>query len=177
MITIKIKELEKKLDKKIIRNIKVLGVDTASRTGWAKATVDDKEVKIDYGFIDIESKDKLVKFNFMIEAFPDLVKGNDKIVIEDVFMKFNVMVHSMLSRIGMIVYVLAHQMKINEKYFIWATTARKNIGLKGNVKKDVLHKEFTSKFGIKINDEDITDAIILVLSGIIEKEVVNEDSN
>lgn len=153
---------------KLIReNFTCLGVDTASRTGWAKIVTTSKEVKIDYGFIDIDSKDRNFKFNQMIEIFPSLIKGCDKVVIEDVFLKFNVMVHSFLSRIGMIVYVICHQQGIKEKGFIWATTARKNIGIKGNAKKEEIHREFIEKFDIKIDDPDIMDAVILALTGII----------
>ena len=167
MITIKTKVLEKKLGKPIKVNITVLGVDTASRTGWCKIVTTDKEVKIDYGFIDIDSKDRNFKFNQMIDIFPSLIKGCDKVIIEDVFMKFNVMVHSFLSRIGMIVYVICHQQGIKDKDFVWATTARKKVGLKGNAKKEAIHKEFIEKFGIEIDDEDIMDSIILALNGII----------
>ena len=166
MINIKIQNLEKKLGKLIKRNITVLGIDTASRTGWAKITVNSK-VKIDYGFIDITSKDRYFKFNQMIEIFPDLIKGCDKVIIEDVYLKFNVMIHAMLSRIGMIVYVLAHQLGIKEKEFMWASTARKNLGLKGNAKKEEMHKEFKEKYNINIEDEDIMDALILAMNGIL----------
>ena len=166
MINIKIQNLEKKLGKLIKRNITVLGIDTASRTGWVKITVNSK-VKIDYGFIDITSKDRYFKFNQMIEIFPDLIKGCDKVIIEDVYLKFNVMIHAMLSRIGMIVYVLAHQLGIKEKEFMWASTARKNLGLKGNAKKEEMHKEFKEKYNINIEDEDIMDALILAMNGIL----------
>jgi Holliday junction resolvasome RuvABC endonuclease subunit len=169
MIVLKIKDLEKQLGKLVKRNITCLGVDTASRTGWCIIKTTDKEANIDYGFIDIDSKDRNFKFNQMIDMFPNLIKGCDVVVIEDVFLKFNVMVHSFLSRIGMIVYVICHQQGIKSKDFIWASTARKNLGLKGNAKKDIIHKEFTEKFGIKIDDEDIMDSIILALNGIIQK--------
>lgn len=169
MLKISISKLEKQLGKLVKQNTTVLGFDTASRSGWCKIVTTDKEVKLDYGFIDIDSKDRNFKFNQMIEIFPNLIKGCDKVVIEDVFLKFNVMVHSFLSRIGMIVYVISHQLGIKEKDFIWATTARKNIGLKGNAKKEEIHKEFTEKFDIKINDPDIMDAIVLALNGVIQE--------
>uniref|UniRef100_A0A6H2A429 Putative Crossover junction endodeoxyribonuclease n=1 Tax=viral metagenome TaxID=1070528 RepID=A0A6H2A429_9ZZZZ len=168
MITLKIKDLEKKLNRKISKNINLLAVDTASKTGWAKITTTDKDIKIDYGFIDIQSKDKEFKYNQMIDTFPELIKGCDKVIIEDVFLRFNVMVHSMLSRIGMIVYVIAHQLKVKDKYFIWASSSRKLIGLK-NAKKDIVQKEFKEKFNIKIEDEDIIDSLILGFGGLIEK--------
>lgn len=167
MLKISISKLEKQLGKLIRKNFTCLGVDTASRTGWCRIKIDSKEVEMDYGFIDIESKDRNFKFNQMIEIFPDLIKGCDKVVIEDVFLKFNVMVHSFLSRIGMIVYVLCHLQGIKEKDFIWATTARKNLGFKGNAKKEEIHEEFKERFNINIEDEDIVDAIVLALQGVI----------
>jgi Holliday junction resolvasome RuvABC endonuclease subunit len=166
VITLSVEKLEKQLGKLIRRNITVLGVDTASRSGWCRITVNAK-VHIDYGFIDIDSKDRNFKFNQMIDIFPQLLEGCDKVVIEDVFLKFNVMIHAMLSRIGMIVYVLAHQKGIKEKEWKMATSARKDIGLKGRGKKEEVHKEFREKMELDITDIDIVDSIILALSGIL----------
>ena len=162
-------ELEKLLQKPIKKNIISLGVDTATRSGWVKIKTTDNEILIEYGFINIDIKDPSIKFNKMIEIFDDLLKKVNVVVIEDVFLKFNVKVHSFLARVGIIVYVLAHLHNIKDKKFILASTARKSLGLKGNAKKDEIHKEIQNKFHFNIDDPDIVDAFVLSLIGIIQE--------
>lgn len=175
MISIKIKDLEKRLERRIKRNIISLGIDPASRTGWCSAITDKDTVIFDYGFIDVKSKDVFFKYNQLINYFTDLFsifksKDCEKIVvIEDVFFGKNINTLKMLARIGMIAYVLSHQKNLPRTYIL-ASTARSSLGFKGTSKKPEVHYEIKNKLKIDLNDEDATDALILSLIGIVEEK-------
>jgi len=170
MIYIKRDKLEATLGQKINRNIRSLGVDTASRTGWAITDSHNDLITIDYKWIDIKTTDNNFKFNRMISIFSDIFKNYlpNIVIIEDTFLRFNVNVVKLLSRLGMIVYTCAYLSPVFcEKHFLGPSSARKNLGLKGNAKKEKVHEEFKEKFNIELEDPDIIDAIILSMNGII----------
>jgi len=173
MIILKIKDLEKKLNKLIKRNTKCLGVDTASRTGWALITTNSNEVIIDYGILNIKTTNNYYKYNYLIGFFDKLIYNNlnknSVIVIEDTFYHFNPKMYAFISRVGMIVYTIAEICSVKNKYFITAAKARKNLGFKGTAKKEEIHRQFRDSFYINIKDKDVVDAIILALNGIIKE--------
>jgi hypothetical protein len=74
----------------------------------------------------------------------------------------------MLSRLGAFAYSSAYLNKIPDIKFILATSARKYLGLKGNAKKKIIQKEFIKRLKLGIKDEDIVDAMILALNGVLE---------
>jgi len=166
---LKIKEVEKKLKIKIKKNINVLGIDTASRTGWATIKTNSKNLEIDYGYIDVRKLKSLnEKYDAMINSFGSLIKPKqNKVVIEDTFFGPNVYTLKLLSRIGMIVYVLARLKKIKNVFFINASSARSRLNFNSRAKKEEIHKEFRRRIKIKILDKDIMDAIILALNGVL----------
>ena len=90
-----------------------------------------------------------------------------KMIIEESFYGRNVKTFQMLSRLGGFAYAVAHLNGLKEKKFLLATTARKNLGFKGNLKKKVIQKEFIKKLKLQLEDEDIIDAMILALNGIL----------
>lgn len=166
---IQIQKLEKSMGVPIKRNLKCLGVDTASRTGWCSISTRQKTAKIEYGFVSIESKSLDFKYDRMINIFDSLLKENyDLIIIEDVFFGKSIHVVKMLSRIGMIVYVLACLKNIKRTWLL-ATQARKGIGINSRLKKKEVHKIFNKRFKFGTKDEDAIDAIILALNGVIDK--------
>ena len=169
MITIKTNKIEKAFGLKVIPNITCLGVDTASRTGWCKATTYKKEVMFDFGIVDIKTSDKYFKYNRYIETFKSLIDA-DKVVIEESYYSKNVKTFQMLSRIGAFAYASAHLNKIPDTSFILATSARKYLGFKGNAKKEIIQKEFIELLNLKIDDNDVIDAMILSLVGILEEK-------
>lgn len=172
MLTLKIKNIETKLNKKLKKNHITLGIDTASRTGWAIAKTFDDNLIIDYGILDIKSKDKYFKYNQIIDFFDRLIwndlNKDSTIIIEDTFYHFNPKMFAFISRIGMIVYTIAELLGIKNKIFITASQARKKLGFKGTLKKEQLHNEFRKRFDIKLIDKDVIDAIILALVGAIK---------
>lgn len=171
MLKITINKIEKIAGRKVIKNLKVIGFDTASRTGWCKIVTDNTHVHLDYGFIDIKSKNLYFKYDQCIEAFDNLVFNElDKVVIEETWYGRNVRVFQLLSRLGGFIYALAHLKKIKQKYFLSAVQARKTLGFTSRGDKKLVHKEFHEKFkDIKIEDNDIVDGIILALCGILEE--------
>jgi Holliday junction resolvasome RuvABC endonuclease subunit len=44
------------------------------------------------------------------------------------------------------------------------------LGFKGNAKKEVIQKEFIERLDISIKDNDIIDAMILSITGILNKD-------
>ena len=169
MLIFNTEKIQKIFKKEVIPNISCLGVDTASRTGWCRAETTIDQIKLDYGFIDIESKDKYFKYNHYIEIFRSLINV-DILVIEESFYGQNAKTFQMLSRLGGFVYAVAHINNQKHKRFLLATSARKFLGLKGNSKKAEVQKEFCKKLNLKLEDEDIIDAIILAFNGILKGE-------
>jgi len=171
-----IKELEDILGVPVTKKIKVLGLDTASRTGWCILDTNKPTIKIEYGFIDVKSKSKLAKLNTFIKVFSDLIHEDYKVVVEDVFLRYyfwggkqraNVAGFALLCRIGSIAYTIA-KLKNCSATYINASSARKKLGLKKSKKADV-QAEFKKKFGFdEIKDEDIIDALVLALGGLIK---------
>lgn len=172
MLKISNKKMQKIFGKSVIPNIKVLGVDGASKSGWCKIRTDKINCYLDYGFIAIKSSDKCFKYNQIIDLFQDVIKDNDIIVIEEAFYKRNKKVFQMLSQIGAIIYTLAHLAGINNKQFVPAITVRKYVGLQGNAKKEVIQEEFLKKFSIKVTDNDVVDAVILALFAVLKENTL-----
>lgn len=168
MITIKTKELEKRLGLKLLKTGKSAGLDCASRTGWSLIESKDGETVIDYGFIDIKAKDHSQKFNDIIKIFDQFIKGwNCSVIIEDCFFSRSVSTLKMLARIGMIGYVLC---RINgcEVNFLLPTSARAKLGLPSKAKKEVVHRAFQKRLKLGLKDEDAVDAVVLGLCGQID---------
>lgn len=172
MIKINISTIEKAFGKQVIKNIVCLGVDTASRTGWCKATVNGSYIIFEYGFIDIESKDITFKYNRYIDFFKQYFENQkiDKVIIEEAYYGRNVKSFQKLSRFGMIVYMAAYLKDINRK-FLPPSESRKSIGLikMGNKPKEEVHKALKSKIDLGIEDVDIIDSFILCFTGILQE--------
>ncbi len=171
MITLKIKTIEKKFGIKVKRNINVLGVDTASRTGYATIRVNTKNLYLDYGYIDVRKLPTLnEKYNVIIKEFDNLIKTEqDRVVVEDTFFGPNVYALKLLSRIGMVVYVLSFLKNIKKIDFINASSARSKLGFNSKAKKEEIHKELRKRINIETIDKDIVDGVILALVGIMEQ--------
>ncbi len=163
----KIKTIEKKLNIKIKKNVKVLGIDTASRTGWCILTTSDTHIKKEVGFIKVSSKNRYFKYNELVELFYNIIKPGYHVVIEDTFFRFNPAMFKMISRIGAIAYTIAHLKGCDVEYLM-ATSARKRLGLPSNKKKKEVHEAFIKLIKTKVTDEDIIDAEILALNGLIK---------
>jgi len=172
---LKTKLIEKAFKRKVIPFVSAMGIDTASRTGWCKATTDPNYVTFDYNFIHVKTRDKYSKYNQYIDIFSAFPMA-DKIIIEEAFLKFfrgkgAVKGFQLLSRIGMTAYTSFYLRGKRDSEFMLASTARKNLGFLGNAKKELIHKQFKKLLKIKIDDEDIIDAMILAINGILEEKI------
>lgn len=175
-IVLKIPYLEKVFGIKIKRNVVSIGLDTASKTGYAIAQTTDTSVKITIGFINIdvskisdkEERDE-IRYNTIYKTLKQLLKKEYITVIEQVYFGNNVHTLIILSRIGAIAWTLAKEIGCTNIIWKSAVQARKILGLKSNVKKLLVQQEFKEKIKINIDNEDIIDAIILALNGLAEK--------
>jgi len=175
MIKLSKKKIQKEFGRKVEPLVNCLGVDTASRTGWCKIITGAEDVdtiEVDYGFVNIKSTDKYFKYNQYIEIFSNMLTKDLRIVIEESFFGQNAKTFQMLSRFGGFIYALAHIRGIRDKYFILATSSRKFLGIKGNMKKKLVQEEFRKRMELEVEDDDIIDAIILAFNGILEPDQV-----
>lgn len=171
---LKIKDIEDKLGINVERNVKVLGLDTALKTGWCLLELDKERCKITAGTIDLRKLGKgTERLNALIRYFDKLINNKYRIIIEDTFYSFNPAMFALISRIGMIAYVVAFKKGCSLIKFIRASHARKTIGFKGNTKKAIFQEEFIKKLGIKLEDNDIIDALVLALNGI-KKDIIKK---
>lgn len=170
LTSIKISEIEKKLGKKLRKRTKVLGLDTASKTGYAILETTDKYMTIDVGIIAVKSKDMYFKYDRIIDYLKKLINDNKyRIIIEDTFFSRNAKTLKMLTRIGAFGYLLAKEIGCKNIRFIMASLARKTVGFKGNAKKIELVDKVNKLLGTELKTHDITDAIILALNGLIKE--------
>ncbi len=175
MMKISIEKLERKLKATIIPNITVKGIDAAKKvTGLCEIKTTNTHVLIDTTTISFDTKDNYYVFNHMIDYFNHWIDGSeDIVVIEDAFLKNNVSVCQLLSRIGQIAYTICHLKRVGDKYYIKPAEARKKILIKNGNKEKVVHPQFKKRFPeINLNDPDAIDAIILAFGGIIKKRKV-----
>jgi len=171
MLTISNKVLEKAFNRPVKKHVVCLGVDTASRTGWCKVKTNDTESVFDYGVIAVDSTSTYYKYNQFIEIFNKIIEQDNVVVIEESYCGINIKTFQLLSRLGAYVYAIAFFKGVKDKRFTLATTARKFLGFKGNLNKKKIHKEFKQRLSldlIYIDDEDVIDAFILALNGILE---------
>lgn len=167
----KISKLEKILGRKIKKNYKCLGIDTASRTGWALITTKAQYIIIDTGFIDIDTKNRYFKFNIIIDFFNRLIQPEWAVIVEDTFYRFNPKMYRLISRIGAVAYAVAYLRGCRAEYRP-ASSARKNLGIKGNCKKKEVSIYLKDLLGIEVKDDDIGDAIVLALNGILVDVII-----
>lgn len=170
-----INKIENKLAVKLTRDRTVLGLDTASRSGYCIATTKGNKLILSTGFIAVDVskiKDKTVKnalrYNAVYETLTELITKDQVVVIEDVFFARNVYTAILLARIGAIAYTVSRQKEIRDIRWKTAIQARKMLGLKCNKKKEEVHAQFCELIGTTITDIDIIDALILSLCGLIE---------
>lgn len=187
-----IKKLEKKLRFNLYRNCYVLGVDLASTTGLAIIKTTDKKLELDTTIIKLPSADKeddrcdqyVDKMAIILKWIRDFKKGiNPKnktksiLVLENSYLGFNAYTFGQLKMMGGICFAeLFDLFDIVE--IIFATTARKTVGFKsqlkrGSVRKDKkleLIKFINDILGANFESDDICDAIILALAGLKEKD-------
>jgi Holliday junction resolvasome RuvABC endonuclease subunit len=163
---VKLKAIEKVLGELDLSK-PILGIDTATRTGWALISKSKDYMNIETGFFSIKVNNIYLKYNEYVSIFEGLIKPEYKVVIEDTYFRFNPYMFKIISRLGGIAYTLSVLKKCEVEY-IMASSARKKVGIKGTgIKKPQVANHLIA-LGINIDDEDISDAIVLALSGAIK---------
>ena len=169
---IKIVDLEAKLNKEIKRNFVSVGVDTATTTGIGFISTDKTYITIDWAFIKFETNRIQDLYKQMYIEFGKFIDKNvDCCVVEDVFLGMNPNVTIKLARFGGLVMAQAIN---NEVHFetIGAKSARAKFfkldskKYKGKTKKAVA--DYLISLGIKIDEDNCADGVILALLGVCE---------
>lgn len=169
MMKISVNRLETIFGKKVKLNLSVLGVDTSTRTGFCKIKSTEKFVTFEYGFIELEGHDKTYRYNQFIDLFKELIHDIDVMVIEDTFLRFNVKVFQLLTRLGGFVYAIGRMLGIKHIEYITPKASRAFLGLDCKAKKEVVQTELKEKFKeLSITDDDALDAVVLALCGLLE---------
>lgn len=174
-----IAKIEKRFNIKLKCNVQVLGIDTASKTGYCIAKTDEKKLILEIGFVNInvsQIKDKDTRhemlYNTMYEAFTSLIASRfDTVVIENVFHSFNPDTTILLSRFGGIIYSICKTKQVKTTIWKSASQARKALGInqkcpKGKSKETIVAR-INKKLDTKITNNDEIDAIVLALNGLI----------
>lgn len=179
---ITIKKLEQIVGYKVKRNFTSIGFDTATRLGLAVLTSNEKYVIIDTAFIEFEKGrvNKRQKYRQMIEAFEEIITKRVGInIIEDTYLQFfgpakyaQAEVFKELTRYGG--FLISESVRKEVDYeIIGASSARSKLKIKtagygrGNSKLAVCNW-LRKNLALKINDHDISDAIVLGLLGMCE---------
>jgi Holliday junction resolvasome RuvABC endonuclease subunit len=171
-----IEKIEKRFEIILKKNATVLGLDTASKTGYCIAKTDSKKLILEIGFINVDVRkieDKYarneMRYNVICDTLQDLITTRfETVCIEDVYYGCNILSLILLARIGAIAYTICKVKKI--KNIVWksAVQARKLLGLPCNKKKEIVQKFFCKKLNVSLSNPDEIDAIILALVGLLQ---------
>lgn len=173
-IILSLNKIEKAFGRKFQKNCIVLGLDTATKTGYCIAKTNGKHISFNIGFINLDVKgikDRQLRNELRYQEFwlrfKELIKSEYKVVIEDVYFGRNAQTLILLARIGTIAWVLATEKKCE---IIWRTAvqARKLLGLPCNKKKEVVMKAVNKALKTKLTNSDEIDAIVLAIGGLIK---------
>ncbi|MHA1789184.1 MAG: crossover junction endodeoxyribonuclease RuvC [Candidatus Helarchaeota archaeon] len=169
---IKIKELEKKLGYKIKKNFLCTGFDTAKRTGVCSIKTKKNYAYFDWFFVEFDNQSHKETLKQMYKEFKSILLDEDMAVVEEVFLGYNRAGSLQLAKMGTMVVANCVNKEIDFE-LVLAITARAKLKIdsrkfgKGNSKKSVAYW-LKNTLDIEVEDEDISDAIVLGLLGICE---------
>lgn len=173
---IKIDKLEHILGKKIKKNYSCVGFDTATRTGICSLRSNTQDVYLDWFFLEFkDAGNNKVIYKRMVETFDEVLESQNFATIEQVYVGFNSAGSIELARYGS--FAIAECIKKEIDYeLISAVTCRakfnivttKKAGYGRGMAKKAVSDWLENKLNIKVDDEDISDAIILALCGLIK---------
>lgn len=181
---IQLSNIETWIGKNLKRNTIVIGWDVAMReTGIAvmrttnNSLILEQTLKISVPK-NIKLLDSIDLFLSQLQNFKNKISKQykiDKNVIEDCFFLRNVNTLKALARFGVLIYTNFKDVS-KETIFIMPTTARSRIefkksgkGIKGKYLKKEIMNYINGLLGTKIKDNDIADAVVLALCGLIEE--------
>lgn len=169
----------------LAKNTLGLGLDVATKTGWGVIVTDNKGqiVKINYGTISVAKQTTLQnRIYYLTLSVSNLVVSlkkryknkRIKITVEDCFLKCNPTTLKVLACLeGAVISTLLNLgVPTEDITFIYPSTSRKNVGIKGTLKKkavlpfvnDLLNLDLEKKY------HDVADGLVLALNGVLNKE-------
>lgn len=169
---IELKKLEKITGYKIKKDFTAIGFDTAKRTGVCQIKTNGKCADLDWTFVEFDDKIEHTYYKNMVQFFEGSLINQDLAIIESTFVGQNVMGSISLTRLGAFGISEAIRKKIPWER-IGASSARSKLKIdarkfgKGKSKESVAYW-LETQLGIKLDDPDISDAIVLCLLGICE---------
>lgn len=178
MYKIKLKKLESILGYNIKQNIQSIGLDIAERTGVCIITTDNEYTNFDWFFIEFDKSDIEKVYKEMYREFLHIIQKNKKkdniVIIEDTFlMRFGKYIQAdvfkKLTRFGTLALAVCYDRNI-EHEFILAKSSRAKLKIKmitGKPKKSVANY-LKEKFNLQLEDDDLSDSIVLSMLGICE---------
>jgi Holliday junction resolvasome RuvABC endonuclease subunit len=152
-----------------------IGLDLASKSGWAVVKSDKKGVcLIDYGMISLpQGMDEVNKLGYIEKLFIPIfdkylknAKLNTLAIIEDCFLKQNPKTLIKLARLEG--FILNTVSKYSNAYIVYPSHARKLINFRQKGKKELVVayvNKLLRKNLFTLEHHDITDAIVLALAG------------
>ena len=166
---IKIDELEKKLDYKLKRNFKSVGIDTAQISGIVFLKTDENFIYIDHLVLSFKTKERKEIYHTMIKTFEKLFKDEDLAVIEEVFVGFSRGGSVELAKYG--AYAISECVKKDIEYeIISAVSARAkfkiNTRIEGKGRSKIAVSKWVQSLGINLSDNNLVDGFVLALLGI-----------
>lgn len=170
-----IKKLEKAFNITLKKNCIVLGLDTATKTGYCIAKTNKTHVSFDIGFINLdvkEIKDKSLKnairYEELYKHFLNLIRKEYEVVVEDVYFGRNAQTLILLARIGAVAWTLARIKECKKITWRTAVQARKLLGLACNKKKEIVADELNKKLKSTLTNPDEIDALVLAIGGLVK---------
>jgi Holliday junction resolvasome RuvABC endonuclease subunit len=181
-------QLERALGYKVLDNITCIGIDTASKSGIAIIKIKGNKVDIQSFAIklpalpkDIEEKSE--KYEQHLKDFSDLFdkellpklneKENDILVLENSFMKVNVVTFGLLRAYQGILFEKLRK-KFKKLRIVFPVTARKEVGFQSRLPKKAKYKDrkkeimkwVSNVVEEEIKDDNCADALLLCFTGI-----------
>jgi Holliday junction resolvasome RuvABC endonuclease subunit len=192
MIKLPLSKLERNLGLRLKTNIYCVGVDTASTTGVSFLTITDKTATFEWELFKLpvlpkKIQDQMVKaekyesvLDFATVAIRDLKKKckkteNGILVLEQSFLQMNPETYGELRALQGIFYAELYDYFAEIK--IWLPgTVRKMVGFHSTLNRSAERKDkkmeivtwVNNVLGTKIDNDNISDAIILSLAGSIK---------
>jgi len=172
MIKLNIHDSEVKMFCKLKRNFTSAGFDIAGTTGVCFAKTDADTLYLDWTTMSWETKEQRKLFETIYKDFGELISDENLIVIEDTHVRFNPAVALLLTRMG--AFLMAQCINKNLNFeLIGPVSARSKVGInqkkipKGK-SKEYVAEWLKSTLGIEMKENNVADAIILALCGLIE---------
>jgi len=168
---IKISDLENKIGYKIKRNFICAGVDTASRTGVCFIKTGRTYIHFDWAFLEFDYENQKDMLKQMHNEFKNLFTTEKLVVVEEVYIGFNRMGCLRLAKMGTLVVAECIHRDIDFE-IISAVSARGKFKINtrkyGKGKSKLAVADYLKEIGLYVDDEDISDSIVLALLGICE---------